>query len=119
MEMSSPICVQTRFWTLTDGALLHITYHLINEQGIIVLTTGSPPERRQPGLYRASVTIPGDLLNSGHYSLKLLIGLNENRPIYEHEAIATFTLVDAQERASAVLSREPGVVQPRLKWETT
>ena len=86
----------------------------MNEQGIIVLTTGSPSERRAPGFYRASFTVPGSLLNSGGYSLQFMIIHNENRRTFEQDALASFVVVDSAERADAYLGREPGIVQPPL-----
>jgi hypothetical protein len=111
--------VETDFWVLKSDVQLHLTYHLLNDQGIVVLTTGSPSARRERGAYRASFTLPGYLLNSGGYSLKLLIVLNENLVIYENDSLASFALVDTTRRESACTGREPGVVQPPLLWETT
>ena len=119
ITMLTPIRVDTEFWVLKAEAQLHITYVLVNEQGVIVLTTWSPSERRRVGLHRASFTLPGNLLNSGTYSLRFLIVQNENRAIYDHEGLARFTVVDASERGEGYLGREPGVVQPKLDWSSS
>jgi hypothetical protein len=116
--MHSPLRLETEYWVVKDGAATHLTYHLINDQGIIVLTTGCPSETRTPGCYRAIFQIPGNLLNRGGYFLKLLIVLNENQVAYENDGIASFTVVDAAARNHACLGREPGVVQPVLTWKT-
>jgi lipopolysaccharide transport system ATP-binding protein len=118
LTMHSPLRLETEYWVVKDGAATHLTYHLINDQGIIVLTTGCPSETRTPGCYRAIFQIPGNLLNSGGYFLKLLIVLNENQVAYENDGIASFTVVDAAARNHACLGREPGVVQPVLTWKT-
>ena len=117
ISMQSPIRIDTEFWILTPDAKAHITYHLVNEHGIVVLTTGSPSERRAPGLYRASFVVPGSLLNSGAYSLRFLIIQDGNRRTFEQDSLASFLVVDSAERADAYLGREPGIVQPRLSWE--
>jgi lipopolysaccharide transport system ATP-binding protein len=114
--MDSPVQIDTDFWVLQPGLELHITYHLISDEGITVLTTGSQPERRAAGLYRASFTLPGNLLNSGGYSLKFLIVQNQNRVVYKHDGLASFSVVDGAERELACMGREPGVVQPILPW---
>ena len=100
--MNSPIEVETQFWVLKPGLNLHLTYHLVNEQEIIVLTTASRVERRGVGLFRACFTLPGDLLNSGGYTLKLLIVQNENSVIYDHPGLASFSVVDSAERLFGV-----------------
>jgi lipopolysaccharide transport system ATP-binding protein len=117
ISMKSPIRIETEFWILTPDVRIHITYHLVNEHGIVVLTTGSPAERRYPGVYRASFVVPGNLLNSGVYSLRFLIIQDGNRCTFEHDSLASFLVVDAAERTDAFLGREPGIVQPHLTWE--
>jgi lipopolysaccharide transport system ATP-binding protein len=63
--------------------------------------------------------VPGNLLNSGGYYLKLLVVENGNKVTYTHESITSFTVVDIAERKTSWMGREPGVVQPVLTWKTT
>jgi lipopolysaccharide transport system ATP-binding protein len=116
LTMQAPLRIETEFWVLQGGRAYHLTYHLINDQGITVLTTGGLPWAREPGVYKTSFRIPDNLLNSGGYFLKLLIVRNENQIVYENESIAAFSLADAAEREYAVLGREPGVIQVALPW---
>ena len=118
LTMQTPVRVETDFWVLKSDHQLHLTYHLLNDQGIVVLTTGSPSARRERGAYRASFTVPANLLNSGGYSLKLFIVQNENQAIYQKESLASFSVVDGTGRDSAYMGHEPGVVQPLLPWVT-
>src|SRR5438093_10666207 len=60
ITMTSPIEVATEFWVLKPELHLHITYVLVNDEGVIVLTTGCTPERRPPGLYRGSFSLPAN-----------------------------------------------------------
>jgi lipopolysaccharide transport system ATP-binding protein len=117
LTMQTPLQIETEFWVVQDGARTHITYHLINDQGITVLTSGCKAETRMRGLSKAICKLPANLLNSGGYFLKLLIVENENQVIYENDQIAAFEVLDITERNHACMGREPGVVQPPLKWE--
>jgi homopolymeric O-antigen transport system ATP-binding protein len=117
LTMQTPLRIETEYWVLKAGAATHLTYHLINDQGVTVLTTGCVSQTREAGSYKAIFQIPANLLNSGGYFLKLLIVLNENQVAYEHDSIASFTVVDAAGRNNAYMGREPGVVQPVLHWE--
>ena len=110
--MDSPVRDRYGLLGAQPGMHLHLTYHLVSDEGVMVLTTGGQPARRTVGLYRASFTFPGNLLNSGGYSLKFLIIQNENRLVYTHDALASFVVVDSAERQMAYLGREPGAVQP-------
>jgi len=116
LTMDTPLRVETEFWAVQKEVTTHLTYHLINEQGVTVLTTGCPPSVREPGVYKASWWLPAQLLNSGGYSLKLLVVRNENQVTYEKDEIASFSLADASSREHACMGREPGVVQPPLPW---
>jgi len=114
--MQNPIQIETEFWVLEQSSRLHITYHLVNDQGITVLTTGSPPERRTTGVHRATFTIPGNLLNSGGYFLNLLIVEDGCRVIFQRDSIAAFEIIDVEPRQTAWMGREPCVVRPKLPW---
>jgi lipopolysaccharide transport system ATP-binding protein len=119
LTMQTPLRIETDYWVTDVGVATHLTYHLLNDHGIVVLTSGCTSQVRQPGVYKAACTIPGNLLNSGGYFLKLLIVENENQVTYENDGIASFTVVDAAERNHAWMGREPGVVQPPLSWMLT
>ncbi len=118
ISMQTAFQVETEYWALARDRIVHLTYHLINDHGIVVLTSGSGPRRYEAGLYKTVCSIPGGLLNSGGYSLKLFIVENEGRVTYEHEGIASFSIADAEKREHAWMGREPGVVRPRLEWST-
>ena len=117
ITMQSPIQVETDYRVLKPGRTLHLTYHLINDQGVTVLTTGCPAQRYAVGSYRGVFRLPGELLNSGSYYLRLLIVEGENRVVYSNDSLVSFTVADTYERPSAWLGREPGVVQPPLAWQ--
>ena len=118
LSMQSEIQIETEYTVFATKALLHITYHLLNDQGITVLTTGNRPMAHCAGGYRAVCRIPGNLLNSGGYSLKLFIVQNENLAIYWKEDVVSFNVMDTAQRETAYMGREPGIVQPILEWST-
>ncbi len=117
LTMQSALRVVTEFWIIKPNIQTHLTYHLTNDQGVVVLTTGSPSVEPLVGFYRASFSLPGNLLNSGGYQLTLLIVRNENQVVYRHENLTSFTIHDVAERTYACMGREPGVVQPVLCWD--
>jgi lipopolysaccharide transport system ATP-binding protein len=116
LTMQSEIHIETEYTVYTTDDLLHITYHLLNDQGITVLTSWSKPSVYSAGRYRAVCKIPGNLLNSGKYFFNLFIVRNENTVIYAKEDIASFDVKDVAQRETAHMGREPGTVQPILEW---
>jgi lipopolysaccharide transport system ATP-binding protein len=118
LTMQTPLRIETEYWVMKAGVITHLTYHLLNDQGVTVLTSGCRAEVREPGVYRAVCQLPANLLNSGGYFLKLFIVRNENTVTYENDDIASFDVEDTAERGGAYMGREPGVVQPLLAWTT-
>lgn len=118
ISMQDQVNIETEFWSMLPERTVHLTYHLLNEQGIVVFTTWSSPTKYDPGVYRSVFQIPGGLLNSGIYHLKLLIVENGARATYTNNGIASFSVVDVSARGGAYMGKEPGVVQPVLQWRT-
>lgn len=118
ISMQNPINIETEFWCVSPNRTARITYHLLNEQGIIVLTTGSDSTKYETGIYKSSFQIPGGLLNSGIYHLKLMIVEKGARATYTNNGIASFNVVDVASRSGGYMGKEPGVVQPTLSWQT-
>jgi lipopolysaccharide transport system ATP-binding protein len=119
ITMQEPFRIETEYHVRKNDATIHITYHLLNEQGLVVLTSGSAVRKYDTGRYRSICRFPGSLLNSGSYYLKLLIVEDGTRISYQNECLASFHVVDARERNEGWMGREPGIVQPNLEWTTT
>ena len=118
ITMQSPVRVETDYWVLKGGVQTHLTYHLVNDQGVVVLTSGCHAAVREPGVYKAVFTIPGHLLNSGGYALKLLVLKNGTTLLYSNDRMAGFAVADVSERTGAWMGREPSVIQVPLAWTT-
>ena len=118
LTMQSDFEVVTEYQILQPARTVHLTYHVLNDQDIVVFTTGCEPMARRPGAYRARFRVPANLLNSGGYSLKLYIVENGNQVTYTRDAFVSFSISDAAERTHGWHGREPGVVQPSIPWQT-
>lgn len=116
LTMQSP-CSISASYTVKQAGDLHLTFHLINEQGIVAFTTGAPTRPHRPGDYQAICRIPADLFNSGVYSVRLLVVKNSAHVVDARDQAVGFEVVDAGSREGGWYGREPGVVQPRLHWE--
>ena len=124
ITLETPCKIEVEFWNRLPDAHLHITLHLYTEQQIVAFSTGSSddPEwsgRLFPiGLFRSVCHIPGNLLNRGIYRIVLLAVQNRSSVIYRHEDVLSFEVVELGKRQGAWYGQEPGVVHPKLKWET-
>jgi lipopolysaccharide transport system ATP-binding protein len=124
VDMESGFQIQVDYWNRTPDAVLNVTLKLLNEQGIVAFTTGSGEgtewERlRHPvGLFRSTCHIPGHLLNSGTYHVKLLAVKGGNEVVARLEQVIAFEVIDAGTRTTGWYGKEQGVVRPWLRWET-
>jgi lipopolysaccharide transport system ATP-binding protein len=123
LTMQSPFNLEIEYWNLKPRAKLHITLHFVNDQGLVIFTGGSSSQpgwrlrSLEAGLYRSICQIPGNLLNSGCYFVNLLVIEEGPKIVYHCDNILTFEVVDASQRLTGWMGREPGVVRPRLEWK--
>jgi lipopolysaccharide transport system ATP-binding protein len=125
ITMDQPTLIEVEFWNLLPGARLHTTLHLFDEHQIVAFTTFSNelnPEWQnhsfQKGLFRTVCHIPGNLLNSGLYRILLLFVQDGSKIIFRYEDAASFTVLELAQRKLGWMGREPGVVHPKLLWES-
>lgn len=124
LPMNLPLLIEIEYWNLLPDAELHITLHLYTEQDIIAFTTGDRPDspwrnRGMPaGLFRCTCYVPGNLLNAGRHRFVVFVVKDKSSVIYQYQSAVSFKIVDLQEREGTWYGREPGVVQPLLKWTT-
>lgn len=71
-----------------------------------------------PGRYRATCTIPGNLLNAGMYILSMRIGLTGVKALVEEREFIKFHIEKIAHYGWILDERWPGVVAPELEWKT-
>jgi lipopolysaccharide transport system ATP-binding protein len=119
LTMQTPFLVEVEYWNLVPDAHLHITLHLYNSEQIIAFTTGDLAQGPKPaGLYRSVCHIPADLMNSGPHRFVVMVVKDASYAIYSHESLVSCNILDLRERQGVWFGKEPGVVQPVLKWTT-
>jgi lipopolysaccharide transport system ATP-binding protein len=125
ITMQTPLRIEVEYWNLLPSVHLHATLHFYNDQRILAFTTGSvdkndPSLNINPpaGLFHSVCHIPGNLLNSGSYRVDLLFIRHNTMGEYQLDEAVGFEVIDNKERKFAWFGREPGVLTPRLPWET-
>jgi lipopolysaccharide transport system ATP-binding protein len=116
ITMETPVAVDLEYARVRTGGRVHLTFHLINEDETVVLTTSAGDCPSEPGTYRARCVLPGNLLNSGGHRLRLLFVEDGSRVTRVEESIASFSVADTRERAGGWMGREPSAVQIPLSW---
>lgn len=125
ITMRTPVRIEVYYWNLLAAAHLHVTLHVLDDQGIVAFSASAgfdpdPILHVEPpiGLFRSVCHIPGNLLNSGFHRINLLFVRDNAANNYHLDDALGFEVVAEDERKFAWYGREPGVVQPKLKWET-
>jgi lipopolysaccharide transport system ATP-binding protein len=122
IAMDTPIRVEVEFWNRVQGSQLSVVLHILNEQGVTAFSTGSDPAwRGRPlpvGLYRSTCRIPGHLLNSGTYRVRVFVYKDVTRVSYHYDDVVCFDVVDLSERQTGWHARPPGLFRPLLGWAT-
>ena len=125
VDIRRPLRIELDYEVLTDRHPLHPNVHLFNEEGVCVFALNDsfePAHRRplRPGVYRASVEIPGNTLAEGMYSVDVAISTFE--PVIVHgfdRGALAFQVHDPAEGDSArgtFAGPYPGVVRPAFPW---
>lgn len=130
-DIQKEILVQVQYWNLRDDAKLLTSVHIINGQGVAVLTTFNGPSAsltedawyskpRPRGLFSSVCRIPANFLNEGVYFISVFIASYEGMMIAHvaQEKIVSFNVVDTGAMRKEFSGEWLGVVRPRLAWST-
>jgi lipopolysaccharide transport system ATP-binding protein len=127
VDIRRPFSFQLDFEVLDSRYPLNPNIHIFNEEGNCAFITGDGfirgnQQPKLPGLYRSTVTIPGNFMSEGIFSMDLAISTLDPVIVHVHErGLFTFSIYDPVEGDSARgLYAGPmgGVVRPILPWQT-
>jgi lipopolysaccharide transport system ATP-binding protein len=127
LDIRRPLSFQFEFEVLTDKYPLHPNVHLFNEEGACVFVTHDAYIReyqrpKAPGIYCSTVTIPGNFLSEGMFSVDFAISTLDPVIVHVHErGLFAFSVHDAAEGDSArgiYAGPFPGAVRPMFPWKT-
>jgi lipopolysaccharide transport system ATP-binding protein len=119
----TPIDVTTPFRIVTDyertaepGASM-INLLLYTGAGVLVFDTANPARLEAPGCYREECPVPGDLLNTGPYTLS--VRLHGHDEPMELPNVLAFEILDSGRDRGGWLGAWNGVLRPRFAWSTS
>ncbi len=127
IDIRRPFSFQFDYEVLSDRYPLHPNFHVFNEEESCVFVSGDGylPEAQRPkarGHYRTTVTIPGNFMSEGIFSLDFAISTFDPVLVHVRErGLFSFTIHDPGEGDSVrgtFAGRVPGAVRPMLPWKT-
>jgi lipopolysaccharide transport system ATP-binding protein len=130
-DIQKEVQVELSYWNLKEGAKLFASIHLINGQGVTILTTFNAPSAsltfdewyhkpKPRGLFRSVCKIPGNFLNEGHYFISVFIASYDGMTIAHvaQEKVISFNVIDTGGMRKEYSGYWVGVIRPRLAWST-
>ena len=121
-EPGEPITVKTTiqmkasFWNNVPGAFLNFSVVLYNIEGVAIFNTGSGGHSFPKGLVEGSFVIPGDFLNDGVYTIRLLLVKDTSVALFDLHELLVFEVHDS-ERAGNWYGKWVGAVRPTFAWK--
>jgi lipopolysaccharide transport system ATP-binding protein len=115
ITVQTPLRMEFTYWNYTPGAVLNIAIFLNNLEGMCIFNISSDFGPRPAGLIRHTVEIPGELLNTGSYSIDLLVVKDASVGMFRQNNVVAFEVLEGKVVGNWY-GRVPGAVRPRLKW---
>jgi lipopolysaccharide transport system ATP-binding protein len=125
LDVREPVQLEMTYEVLAPGHVLTPNFHFYNDEGICVFISADVANvrERQPGTYVSRAVIPGNFLAEGSLFVGAAVSTLETSTVHFFERdIVAFQVVDSMDGESArgaYAGAFPGVVRPRLAWETT
>jgi lipopolysaccharide transport system ATP-binding protein len=117
ITVHTPLRIEFAYWNYVPGAVLNVSMILNNLEEVCVLNSGSGHAPRPVGLIRHTVSLPGEFLNTGTYYVNVMIVKDASVGILLQNNTVAFEVVEG-DVVGNWYGRMPGVVRPKLHWET-
>jgi lipopolysaccharide transport system ATP-binding protein len=116
ITVHTPLRIEFTYWNYVPDAVLNVSMVLNNLEEICVFASASDFAPRPTGLIRHTVSIPGDVLNTGSYYINAMIVKDASVGILMQNNVVAFEVVEG-EVVGNWYGRPPGAVRPKLNWE--
>jgi lipopolysaccharide transport system ATP-binding protein len=129
VSIEEPVQIEIEFWNFQPKLELSTSIQLSDNLGVEVLASANFPsasltrdewfDKPYPaGLFRATCTVPGNFLNEGIYAIGVTIFNQINHVELTAREAIRFTVQDTGAMSGEWRGKWPGVVRPRLAWQT-
>lgn len=124
VDIRRPFTVEVEYDILGDLPELRIALRVLTQDGTIAFMTADSGDQSYekkscaPGRYVSQCFFPGNLLNEGFYNLMLSADIPFRKVLFVEEGALGFTVEQTGGVSSRYPEKWPGVVCPRLKWQT-
>ncbi|MCQ3931019.1 MAG: ABC transporter ATP-binding protein [Chloroflexi bacterium] len=126
ITMVTPLKLEFEYWNLKPDTYLNLSLYVYSPDGALAFNTAPVHDAEwltkpyPQGLFRSVCYVPGYLLNSGIYHVKVLFVEDQARIICQLDDVLVFDVAEAPEARGVAtwFGRWPGSVHPKLEWKT-
>jgi lipopolysaccharide transport system ATP-binding protein len=114
--VKTPLRLTATIQNYHPNALLNFSIVLYNLEGVAIFNTASVPQTFPEGPLEGSFTIPGDFLNDGAYTIRILLVKDTTVAVFDLYDALLFEVLDAG-RIGNWYGKVVGAVRPHFDWE--
>jgi lipopolysaccharide transport system ATP-binding protein len=115
ITVHTPINIEIEFWNEVENKEINLSLHLETMNHECVFNVGTKPQYLQKGLHKANCHIPGDFLNDGYYTIRMMFVAERSVSLFEISNIINFEVHEDREE-TAWHGKWPGFVRPNFKF---
>jgi len=128
--ISKEINIELQYWNLVEGSRIFTVLHLFDIKDTFIFSTANikyvsltediwSNEPHPVGLFKSTMAIPGNFLNTGHYKMGVIIGTDKTEIHVRKDDVISFEVHDDGEMTKEIPGYWSGpVIRPKLAWET-
>lgn len=115
---TSEIIIDTEFWMEKDNVVTNLSLHLYSESGhcIMNVPTIMPPPTLLKGLHKVRCVIPPYLLNTGLFSISMMVVKDRSIPLFNYENALSFEINEIPNFDRKWFGKVPGYFRPNLDF---
>jgi lipopolysaccharide transport system ATP-binding protein len=118
ITVKSALQLKFEYWNEQDNIATNLSLHLFAATGECVfnIVTQLPVPVLNKGLHTAECLIPGELLNTGVFSISIMVVKDTSVQLFNFEDILTFEVEEERENTNWH-GRFPGFVRPKIDFK--
>lgn len=118
ITVKSPLEIEFEYWNEKEDIPTNLSLHLYAATGECVfnIITQLPVPVLNKGIYKASCLIPENLLNTGVFTVSVMVVKDTSIPLYNFEHILSFEVEEERENTNWH-GRFPGFIRPKIDFK--
>jgi lipopolysaccharide transport system ATP-binding protein len=111
----TPIHIEIEFWSYLEGRDINVSLHFDTMNYECIFNVGTQAQKLSKGLYKATCEIPGDFLNDGMFSVKVLFVADRSVMLFRYLDVINIEIQEDR-KESNWHGKWPGFVRPMLNF---